>query len=230
MKVSPIVLRNALAQYFNLGELHTLCFELGISYENLGGQGLEAKALSLVQYVQRHGLYELLVTAVQNARPHLDLGASPPTNTGTISSVSPTSGSSNSGSTYNFYGPVTGTAIGEGSVNAENIAGRDINITHNYAEPANKTEFAEQLAQLELLLKEAIAQGEIKDERDAATAVADIQDAISETQHEQPRASRISRRLEDVKEILESAGKASAAAIKAIPLISGLIKVVTTIF
>jgi len=226
MAVSPVDLRNALVQYFNLDELKNLCFELGVVYENLGGLGLESKALALVQYAQRHGLYDRLVVLVQYARPHLDFGAPPK-----AEDAEPAAAPANpvqSGSTYNFYGPVTGSAIGESSVQAQNIAGG--NITINYSEPKDKSEFADQLKQLEALLKQAIANGEIKDERDAETAVSDIQDAIEEVTHDQPRASRITRRLEDVKEIIESASKTGAAALKAVPIISGLIKVVSTLF
>jgi hypothetical protein len=231
MAVSPVDLRDALVQYFNLGEVNSLCFELGIVYENLGGQGLEAKALSLVQYAQRHGLYDRLAASVQKARPHLDFGFPPDAGGRTAGAAAPPNpGQPAAGSIYNIYGNVTGANFGGGSISSENIAGGDINITHNYSEPKDRAEFTEQLAQLEALLQQAIASGEIKDVRDAETAVADIQDAIEEVKHDAPRASRISRRLEDVKEIIETASKAGAAALKAVPIISGLIKVVTTLF
>ncbi|MBK7895137.1 MAG: hypothetical protein IPJ90_09695 [Anaerolineaceae bacterium] len=208
-------------------ELNSLCFELDIVYENLSGQSLDAKALSLVTYAQRHGLYDKLTVAVQKARPHLDFGV--PSGTGGGGVAAP-AGQPAAGPTYNFHGNVVGANFGDGTITADNMAGGDINITHNYAEPKDKAAFAEQLAQLEALLKQAIASGEIKDERDAETAVEDIQDAIAEVQHDQPRPSRLTRRLEDVKEIIESASKTGAAALKAVPIISGLIKVVTTLF
>ena len=220
-------LHKMIVESYNLQELMTLCFHLNIVFENLGGEGLSGKALALVQYSQRHGQYDQLVQSVQEARAQAakNMGRTPDA----VAPANPVQPAAQAGSIYNIYGPVTGSAIGEGSVQAENIAGRDINI-HNYAEPSNKAQFAEQLAQLEALLQEAIANGEIKDVRDAETAVADIQDAIAEVQHEQPRPSRITHRLEDVKEIIESASKAGAAALKAVPIISGLIKVVTTLF
>lgn len=226
MAVSPVDLRNALVQYFNLDELKNLCFELGIVYENLGGLGLESRALALVQYAQRHGLYDRLVVLVQYARPHLDFGAPPK-----AEDAGPAASPANpvqSGSTYNFYGPVTGSAIGESSVQAQNIAGG--NMTINYSEPKNKSEFADQLKQLEALLKQAIANGEIEDERDAETAVADVQAAIEEVKHDNPRPSRLARYLEGAKEVIESASKTGVAVLKAVPVISGLIKVVSNIF
>ncbi len=226
--VTPPQLHKMIVESYNLQELRTLCFHLNIVFENLGGEGLSGKALALVEYSQRHLQYDQLVQSVQEARAQAaqNMGGGP---SGAAAPVNPAQPAAKAGNTYTFYGPVTGSAIGQGSVQAENIAGRDINI-HNYAEPTNKAEFAAQLAQLEALLKEAIANGEIKEARDAETAVADIQNAIAEVQHEQPRPSRISRRLEDVKEIIESASKAGAAALKAMPIIAGLIKMVQTIF
>ncbi|MCA9920274.1 MAG: hypothetical protein KC445_20100, partial [Anaerolineales bacterium] len=202
-------------------------FELDIVYENLSGQSLDAKALSLVTYAQRHGLYDRLVAAVQAARPHLDFGAAPKASGGVATAEAPAN-PAQAGPTYNFYGPVTGSAIGESSVQAQNIAGG--NITINYSEPKDKAEFADQLKQLEALLKQAIANGEIKDARDAETAVEDIQNAIEEVKHDEPRPSRITRYLEGAKEVIESASKTGVAVLKAVPVISGLIKVVSTIF
>ena len=49
------MLRQILAERFNEGELRTLCFDLGIDYENLPGQGKADKARELVAYFQRRG-------------------------------------------------------------------------------------------------------------------------------------------------------------------------------
>lgn len=232
--VTPPQLHKTLVKYFSLEELETLCLNLGIMYENLGGSGLSAKALSLVTYSERHGRFSEVVSYVQKARPHVDLATAESSQDGAGGDTAQgnTQTEAKSGSTYNFYGPVTGSAIGESSVQAENIAGGDITI-HNYAEPTNKAEFAEQLAQLEALLQQAIANGEIEDD----TAVEDVKDAIKEAQKPEPRAGRLKRRLEDVKEVVEGAGgvvdaarKAGTAVAKALTILPGLIKVVTTIF
>jgi hypothetical protein len=228
--VTPQQLRSALDKYFNLSEIRTLCFDLSIPYEDFGGEGKKEKANELVQYAERFGKFDQVVAYVQQARPHANLQESGGGSTA-VAPDKPTVQSQQTGQTshnYNFYGPVTGSAIGEGSVQAENIAGRD--IINNYNEPQNRDEFAKQLVQLEALLKEAIASGEIKDKRDAETAVEDVQDIVEEIQHSQPRANRIGRRLEEIKEIIEGASKAGAAALKAVPIISGLIKVVTNLF
>jgi len=65
----PVQLKEALASSFNIAELHALCFEVGIPYEDLAGEGRSAKALSLVEHAQRHGIYKRLVSAVIHARP-----------------------------------------------------------------------------------------------------------------------------------------------------------------
>ncbi len=72
---SPQQLRNILADYFSLGELRSLSFDLGIDYENLEGGSKPGKALALVTYAQRHGRYADLVNAVRQARPRLNLDA-----------------------------------------------------------------------------------------------------------------------------------------------------------
>lgn len=72
---SPTIIREALANYFSLGELRTLCFDLGIDYEDLEGGSKQGKTLALVQYAQRHNRYPDLVNAVRQARPHLNLDA-----------------------------------------------------------------------------------------------------------------------------------------------------------
>lgn len=226
-------LHAALDKYFNLSEIRTLCFDLSIPYEDFGGEGKKEKAAELVQYAERFGKFDQVVAYVQQARPHANLQESG----GGSTAVTPNSSTVQSQPTgqtshnYNFYGPVTGSAIGEGSVQAQNIAGG--NITINYNEPQNRDEFAKQLAQLEALLKEAIANGEIKDN----TAVEDVQDAIEEVKKPAPSSRRLKNRLEDVQEVVEGAGgvidaarKAGSAIIKAMPIVAGLIKVAQNLF
>lgn len=81
-QIDPTQLRTALSKLFSTGELRTLCFDLGIEYEDLEGAGKSGKALALVQYGQRHGRYNELVYRVQQLRPHANLGTAvaPPEN------------------------------------------------------------------------------------------------------------------------------------------------------
>ena len=63
-------LRDILVTYFNDSELRDLCFDLGIEYENLGGDNKSAKARELVAYCQRHDRLPDLETACRRLRPN----------------------------------------------------------------------------------------------------------------------------------------------------------------
>ena len=255
-KISPTQLRTALSKLFNTGELRTLCFDLGIEYEDLEGAGKSAKALALVQYAQRHGRYDELVYRVQQLRPHTDLGAAVAAPSGTPAGGAP--GAKGPAPVTKVY--VSGDFVGGDKVGGDKVggdktmvggdmisaggdvaqgdmtkqtaggdiitAGRDVHIN---ADPQNKAEFAETLKGLKQLLEQALADGEI-DREDGETAVSDLQDVIEETEKETPRASRMKRRLEDISEVISAAAKTGAAVLRAAPVIAGLIKVASIIF
>ncbi|GIK59102.1 MAG: hypothetical protein HND44_15730 [Chloroflexi bacterium] len=253
MAVTPQQLNQFLNQHFSLDELQMLCFELNIPYEDLGGgESRAAKVLALVQYAQRHNLYDTVVTHAQAARPNARMGDMPSTSQVGI----PATGQSSATPTAPVYnitvqGNMVGTAIGgnvqtgdivSGDVNKNqyqaggdmNIAGRDIIIGQP---PQNRDEFAEQLKQLQSLLQEAIKQGEIVNPGDAKDAVDDVQDALDESQAENPDPDRITRKLEAASKILDkaekvatTAGKVSTIALKAAPLAATLLKAVQTLF
>ena len=63
-------LRDILVTNFNDGELRDLCFDLGIDYESLPGEGKAAKARELVAYCQRHGRLPDLETTCRRMRPN----------------------------------------------------------------------------------------------------------------------------------------------------------------
>jgi hypothetical protein len=67
-------LRRGITGTFSLDEIATACFDLGIAYENLPGNTLEAKIRELIQYAVRHGILQDLVAYMQEARPTLTLG------------------------------------------------------------------------------------------------------------------------------------------------------------
>jgi hypothetical protein len=54
---------------FDENELRDLCFDLNISYENLGGQGKSANARALIEYAERHGGTDDLVACCRVLRP-----------------------------------------------------------------------------------------------------------------------------------------------------------------
>lgn len=65
-------LRDLLDQHFNDAELHQLCFDLGIEYENLPGPKTRiGKAQSLVEHCLRHGRLPHLLTHCHTQRPHV---------------------------------------------------------------------------------------------------------------------------------------------------------------
>lgn len=65
-------LREKIVRYFSVEELKTLCFDLGIPYQNLGGEGHEAKVRELLAYGERQGIIDSLVAACRDQRPHVD--------------------------------------------------------------------------------------------------------------------------------------------------------------
>ncbi len=70
-EVNLVQLRRALDDGYNDSELRDLCFELGIDYEDLPGDGQGAKARELVLFAKRHGQIAQLVEHVMRNRPHL---------------------------------------------------------------------------------------------------------------------------------------------------------------
>jgi len=66
-----IHLRETLATRFDEGELRTLCFDLGIDYDDLPATGKSHKATALVAFVHRHGRIAELVRVGKASRPEL---------------------------------------------------------------------------------------------------------------------------------------------------------------
>lgn len=66
-----IKLRQRLSTYFSEGELKTLCFDLGIDYDDLPDNGRENKARELIQYFERRSRIPELVEACQGQRPQV---------------------------------------------------------------------------------------------------------------------------------------------------------------
>jgi hypothetical protein len=61
-------LRRFLVERFDLEELRTLCFDLGVDYDGLRGEGKEAKARELIAYMQRRGQLVGLIAAIRRER------------------------------------------------------------------------------------------------------------------------------------------------------------------
>ena len=62
-------LHEILVDRFSIDEIRTLCFELGIEYEELDGDGRTGKARELITYVERRGRTQDLINCAKIARP-----------------------------------------------------------------------------------------------------------------------------------------------------------------
>lgn len=60
---------------FSAEELHILCFEMGLNFDNVSGTTLDAKIVNLISLVQRTGRLPELMQRVKTARPQLHLEA-----------------------------------------------------------------------------------------------------------------------------------------------------------
>ena len=100
-----------IADHFDTQELRELCFELGIDYDDLGGEGRRAKIRELLLYARRHGRTPDLLEQLRRARPHVawpslaEVMAAPP--------IPPASGSGDTFHVGNISGSVV--AIGSGA-------------------------------------------------------------------------------------------------------------------
>lgn len=63
-------LRQILISFFAESELEDLCFDLGVDYEILGGEGKGGKARELIEYMERIGRYDELVNQARERRPN----------------------------------------------------------------------------------------------------------------------------------------------------------------
>lgn len=64
--------RDLLDAHFSEGDLRDLCFDLGIDYESLPGEGKRARARELVAYADRRARGAELLAACRRLRAHLD--------------------------------------------------------------------------------------------------------------------------------------------------------------
>ncbi|MBK8903663.1 MAG: tetratricopeptide repeat protein [Anaerolineaceae bacterium] len=65
-------LLHLLSQHFNQEELKTLCFELNVDFDNLGGDSKESKVRELVAWCERTNRITELITTCKNKRPLID--------------------------------------------------------------------------------------------------------------------------------------------------------------
>lgn len=65
-------LREQLSLLFNIDEIKTLCFDLGIEYENIPGDTLDGKTRELVNYCYKKGMLSKLLLECANSHPHIN--------------------------------------------------------------------------------------------------------------------------------------------------------------
>ncbi len=68
--VDTVKLRQILVKHFNVSEMRTLCFDLGIDYDELYGEGIGDKARELVAYFERRGDIARLEQKCRELRPN----------------------------------------------------------------------------------------------------------------------------------------------------------------
>lgn len=69
--VDLVRLYQLLDKTFSLEELRTLCFSLGIEFDDLSGDGKGAKTRELVMYMHRRGRISDLIAIAKHERPHI---------------------------------------------------------------------------------------------------------------------------------------------------------------
>lgn len=62
-------LHEKMVQHFDAAEVRSLCFGLGIEYDDLQGEGRADKLVSLISRVERRGMIESFIKAVTETRP-----------------------------------------------------------------------------------------------------------------------------------------------------------------
>ena len=68
MEIGLPGIHHFLVQHYDLDELHTLCFELGVNYDDLAGATLSAKARELILWAGRQRKLDQLLAAMRDAR------------------------------------------------------------------------------------------------------------------------------------------------------------------
>lgn len=64
--------RKAIVAHFNTEEIRTLCYDMNVDYDSLGGEGKEGKVRELIIMCRRHGREEQLLSTLKLARPNIE--------------------------------------------------------------------------------------------------------------------------------------------------------------
>jgi hypothetical protein len=189
-------LHNLLNQYFNMEEVRTLCFNLGVDYENISGQGKSAWIRELLLSLGRQGHLDNLVALAQQERPHVNWPPVPPD-----LEIPAAAESANSTPViqHSYYGDVVhGDKTGGDKITVGNISGSqgvaigrgaraDVQVQSGIGERELMQLFAPLLAEVAQqepaavaqvqALKAEVARGDNADDEKMADLISDIADA-----------------------------------------------------
>ena len=71
MNSAPMRLRKLISNHYSLDEFRTLCFDLGVRYDDLGGDSLNGQVRELLLLLARYGRLADLLQLVTMERPLL---------------------------------------------------------------------------------------------------------------------------------------------------------------
>ena len=101
-------LRDLIVAHFNDNELRDLCFDLGVDYESLPGEGKAARARELVAYFQRRNRLAELEAACLRLRPDAFGAPTPADRPSARPAVNQSGGVTINAQTVNITGDVVG--------------------------------------------------------------------------------------------------------------------------
>lgn len=178
-----------LVNYFNIGELRTLAFDLNVDFEDLAGETMTQKAMALIEYAYRRGRLDDLGRYVMMVRPHVEWPMQD------ILAAESSSININIGN----VGP--GAAIGKGAVvRAENIAGRDIHISGQFLE--KKDVFKEKMRELQHQVEVVLSREQVLSE-EGLIVQENLKDILEQTSFSAPNTRWILLRLQDTIKVLK---------------------------
>ncbi len=105
---------------FSLSELRTLCLEIQVNYDTLGGGELGGKVRELIIQMVHNGRLSDLQKTVEEKRPHINWPDIRNTQLPSDWEVA------TERTTVSIRGSTIGSVVGSGNITAKNIAGRDI--------------------------------------------------------------------------------------------------------
>ena len=73
--IDLVKLHRILDDYFSMDDLHTVCFQVGVDIDDLGGVGQSGKARALIEYLKRRNRVADLLPIIARERPSLDISA-----------------------------------------------------------------------------------------------------------------------------------------------------------